>query len=132
MIALLPVRAWVGDAMAVDRGAWQLNATNNIATNDQLARTTGLNGTEFQQPAPVECPMAALFSAPSPSGDQMPSAVPDAPCGSCDTCELCLAIVTVAAPLAWVQPAGLHAPPGVDGYAFSSAEPLAGFKPPIS
>lgn len=113
-IALLPLRGWVGDAMAVSLVA------QNLA---------GVSATALAEPAPAQampdCPMRAQASDAS-TGEGLGS------CGNCDTCNLCLAVLATSevagTPPSWL-PQALRAGPGER---FASAEAMPGIKPPIS
>lgn len=114
MIALLPVRGWVGNAMAVDMAAQQTLQTRS----------------EGKTPAamPEDCPMVAGAAAGA-TGDPATAA---GHCNDCDTCELCLALASFSWPsgalgsftAAGESPSGRHR--------FSSAEGGTRLKPPIS
>lgn len=115
MIALLPVRGWVGNAMAVDMAAQQA----------QQAAANAESGIEASA-MPEDCPMHAQAS------EAETSQADGAHCNGCNTCELCLALASFTWP--GLQPAAftLHAEPLAGGTLFTSAERASGFKPPIS
>jgi hypothetical protein len=118
MIALLPVRGWVGSAMAVDMAAQQVTMAQQAAP----AAEPGAAASAM----PEDCPMFAQVSeAETPVAD-------GAHCNSCNTCQLCLALASFTWP--GLQPAGftLHAEPLPGGTLFTSAERASTFKPPIS
>ncbi len=115
MIALLPLRGWVGNAMAVDMAAQQVHMV--AALGDAPAEAM-----------PEDCPMR--LQAADPSGST--SAQGGGMHCSCDTCELCLALASfsgVYLPASHFTPvAGLVA----DGIRFDSADRATHLKPPIS
>lgn len=115
MIALLPVRGWVGNAMAVDMAAQQA----------QQAAANAESGIEASA-MPEDCLMHAQAS------EAEASQADGAHCNGCNTCELCLALASFTWP--GLQPAAftLHAEPLAGGTLFTSAERASGFKPPIS
>jgi hypothetical protein len=118
MIALLPVRGWVGNAMAVDMATQQVAMTQQTAPDAEPSTEASA--------MPEDCPMFAQANeAETPVAD-------GAHCNSCNTCELCLALASFTWP--GLQPAGftLHAEPLAGGNDFTSAERASGFKPPIS
>jgi hypothetical protein len=117
MIALLPVRGWVGNAMAVDMAAQQVTMAQQTASDAE----PGAGASAM----PEDCPMFA-----QDSGAQTP--VADGGHCSCNTCELCLALAFFTWPD--LQPTGFtpHAEPLPGGTLFSSAERASSFKPPIS
>lgn len=114
MIALLPVRGWVGNAMAVDMASQQvLQAQAGVKTSSAM---------------PEDCPMHA-GTAGETATDPLKGA---GHCNDCNTCELCLALATFtgsAGAMASFTPAA--APPSV-GQIFSSAGSSTRLKPPIS
>jgi hypothetical protein len=125
MIALLPVRGWLGNAMAVDM------ASQAVAKAQKAGSPVPANVViDAEASMPADCPMHAQ------SADTAAAAI-DAEAGSvhcnaCDTCELCLALATStwsdAATLAFAP----HAAPLATGYRFTSADRFSSFKPPIS
>lgn len=125
MIALLPVRGWVGHAMAVDMAAQQVTLAQQATPDAEPGAAASA--------MPEDCPMHAQASSPTDmAGD------PDAPvangsyCEGCNTCQLCLALASFT----WAdpQPSAFipHAEPLTGGSHFTSAERASGFKPPIS
>jgi hypothetical protein len=125
MIALLPVRGWVGHAMAVDMAAQQVMQAQQ-ATPDAEPGVEALAMSE-------DCPMHAQASGPvEPAGDPGAPVAEGSHCKGCNTCQLCLALASFT----WVgpQPTAFtpHAEPLAGGSNFSSADRASGFKPPIS
>jgi len=122
MIALLPIRGWVGDVMAADM------VTQRLATVQQVQVVA-------QQPADAtadphaDCHGKAAAHSPAPATD---SATTATDCGSCTSCQVChsVGMATVAGASPFVP--APHAAPPVRGTHFASAEPARGFKPPIS
>lgn len=112
LIALLPVRGWVGNAMALDMAAQQAVAVSAPSA------------------MPDDCPMHAEMAARDGDSSQQESA--GAHCSDCDTCQLCLALASLSwadLPMdAWSR----HAGPLDSGLRFSSADSVSGLKPPIS
>jgi hypothetical protein len=104
---VLLLRAWAGEVMAGQMLAHQLQAAANLA----------------QVVHPSDCPGAALMEA---APDQSEST-----CGSCLQCQDCS---MNALPSLATRPAQAIAPQpdATMRLAFSSAEPLPGFKPPIA
>ena len=114
MIALLPVRGWVGNAMAVD-----------MASQQVLQAQAGVKASSAM---PEDCPMHAGTAA-EPATDPVKAA---GHCNDCNTCELCLALASFtwsAGAMASFKPAAI--PPSA-GHLFSSAERSTRLKPPIS
>lgn len=122
MIALLPIRGWVGDVMAADM------VTQRIATVQQVQVVAQPPADATADPH-ADCHGKAAAHKPAPAADAGTAATD---CGSCTSCQVChsvgMATVAGAAPLV---PAP-HATPSLRGLHFASAEPARGFKPPIS
>ncbi len=124
MIALLPIRGWVGDVMAADMVTQRMAAAAQVPV-------------QAQQPAPAaadshaDCHGNAAADSPAsqPAGDSNTAA---ADCGNCTSCQVCHAVAMAVTPgVDPVAPAHSAAPP-LRGTHFASAEPARGFKPPIS
>jgi hypothetical protein len=109
MIALLPVRGWVGNAMALDAAVHPASAVQ-VEPGQPLASM------------PEDCPMHA----------QVADNADSAGCQGCDTCQLCLALASLSWSASAHAPSLPHAAPTVSGSRFSSADRLPGVKPPIS
>jgi len=127
MIALLPMRGWVGNAMAVEMAAQQATQARQAAPGAE----TGAEAAAM----PEDCPM--LTKASSPSGTAGNKQGPEAPladsshCKGCNTCQLCLALASFT----WADPQPFAFTPHTSpagGSLFSSADRAPGFKPPIS
>ncbi|MCJ0762345.1 hypothetical protein [Variovorax terrae] len=127
MIALLPLRGLVGDAMAVEMLSAPGHAMETIAEDDHATRTSGHSDHENQALTDAACAGHAQASddAASPLSAH-------ADCGTCAACQIChtvaLAVVDAAAAAAALP----QMPPPVGGERFSSNTPSPGFKPPIS
>jgi hypothetical protein len=140
MIALLPLRGWVGDAMAtqmaVSAHVQQENATESIAVHaHHSGATTHSHDETFSdvKPAPNAGKAPDCHSQHPLTSSK---AVEDDPAqGHCDTCTSCQACFFVAlATQSAVQQASPapHGVPCTSGNTFTSATPAQGFKPPIS
>ena len=129
MIALLPVRGWVGNAMAVDMAMQQVFMLASAASGK--ARASGVGGASTPASAmPEDCPMSAQhLGAKSVEGDQADETA--ASC-SCNSCELCLALATLTFPTLATAAFTPHAEPPSHGTRFSNAERGFSLKPPIS
>ena len=117
MIALLPLRGWAGNVMAVDMAGKQVAA----------AQIAAVSGAEISSSAamPADCPMltqAAGTDDPVEAG---------AHC-SCDTCDLCLALASVKDTNLAAATFTPHTAPQAASAGFSSADRAHGLKPPIS
>jgi hypothetical protein len=122
MIALLPIRGWVGDVMAADM------VTQRIAALAQVP-------VQVQQPADAaadphaDCHGKAAATSPAlpAAGDALAT-----DCGNCTSCQVCHSVAMAATPGAGTLAPAPHAAPPLRGTHFASAEPARGFKPPIS
>ncbi|MGH6625614.1 MAG: hypothetical protein ACRECD_03550 [Burkholderiaceae bacterium] len=126
MIALLPLRGWVGDVMAMEMTSQQLIAAKTIASSTQITGAQSQFNDASQAPMPADCPMLAM-AADQATGDAL-LASSSAVCSSCD---LCLAMAVTAA----IQPPAPsflpRAAPLIEGARFASADLLPSLKPPI-
>ena len=120
MIALLPLRGWVGDVMAMERLEQALTITPAEAAVHGECHAAHIHHGQG----------AAHGDVNQPAGDGSTHAQAD--CSGCTICQIChsvvLASATVPARTA-VLPAAL--PPSLVRL-YASAEPVPGFKPPIS
>ena len=114
MVVLLPLRGWVGNAMAVDTAAQRV-----MTAQAQTANAV---------PMLTDCAMAMQISTDTVKQVSQNSWH----CPSCDTCQLCLALAT-ASQVTWLaKPITRHSAVLLAGVAFESAESALSFKPPIS
>ena len=131
MIAILPLRGWVGDAMATEMAVMQVQHQQSPHAQHVHPSGTeaGIDGDEAMQEmasdagAMHDCEGHASTGEPSANGDH------------CETCAACQACHTVA--LAATAPAaGLNfspiAVPAPERVHFASAEAALRQKPPIS
>ena len=114
MLVLLPLRGWVGNAMAVDMAA-QIVMTAQAQTANAVPMLT-------------DCAMAMQISTDSVKQVSQNSWY----CPSCDTCQLCLALATPSQVRWLAKPITRHGAVLLAGVAFASAESAFSFKPPIS
>ena len=123
MIALLPIRGWVGDVMAADM------VTQRIASVAQIPL-------QVQQPADAaadshaDCHGKAAADNPAsqPAGDSKTATVD---CGNCTSCQVCHSVAMAPKALANPVAPAHSAAPSPRRTHFASAEPARGFKPPI-
>lgn len=129
MVVLLPLRGWVGDAMAME-----LLGTALPQPAAMHAMHDGTRGSDAQtdagQPIALHADCPGHAGAANVPADDAAHASTD--CATCSACQICHSVgltpivpQLAAAPLTASQPQGhaLH---------FSSAERAPGFKPPIS
>ena len=122
MIALLPLRGWVGSAMAHEPGtgvtmAVQAHVAQAHAADADAAAHEDCMGHEAAAPAADAAPESdsAGFACPT--------------CADCQACSA-VGLATAAAsliPLSFDRPQ-----PAAPVVGFASADPAPGFKPPIS
>ena len=129
MIALLPLRGWMGNAMAVDMALQQVVMTQSAARDK--TRMPGEDAAMATSTAmPEDCPMSAQHQGGKSVGDGQAEGAA-ASC-NCNSCELCLALATFAFPTLATTTFTPHAEPPSHGTRFSSAERVFSLKPPIS
>lgn len=133
LIALLPLRGWAGDAMAVDMLAQPAVAIENVAVD---AVSTG-----HKHPMHAENAMTSHAQCMEHAPDAMATGhtgdahgAPQQPHHNnhCTTCQVCSVIPVALQAAVPLLPVTLHSVPHYAGAAFASAEPARGFKPPIS
>lgn len=127
MIVLLPLRGWVGEAMAVEMLAQQPNAIQNIAATAEDISVSDHSYTKIQTDH-APCPGHAESAEHAEH-----AADPSTPhCGTCPLCQMCN---TVAAPASWAMPSALwqgHTQPATGHARYASAPAAFALKPPIS
>lgn len=126
MIALLPLRGWVGDAMAMEMAA---------ATLEQPAQATGLGAVhthDSRTAADFDAQTAMHADCPGHADSHAETAQTSSNCGSCAACQICHA-VALAPSLPHLAPGPMSAErPPTAGPDFASADRAQGIKPPIS
>jgi hypothetical protein len=120
MIALLPLRTWAGDIMAI-----QMLTPAGFAQSAAVVDTPGPS--HEMQKAEADCPGHSAQALDAAKKQSSPSH-----CSACVTCQICHSVAaTVSAPELIA-----HAPfvqvPAFDTPRFTSAEPALSQKPPIS
>jgi hypothetical protein len=112
LAVLLPLRAWVGDAMAGEM------------LDQQVAAHVHQQGEP--PPAAHDCDH---HGAPAAEQEQA-HAHPAADCPTCSACQVCSSVALSPLPPAVTVGVFHHPPPQHVQRAFSSAEPVLAFKPP--
>jgi uncharacterized protein involved in copper resistance len=120
MLVLLPLRGWVGEALAGEMIQQQL----------QQAAPAALHAMDHPNMAhAMDHDCAGHDDHAGPAQHGQPAAQG---CGTCASCQVCSAFA-LAVPVTTVQCADFgHAPPLFDAPRFASAERQAAFKPPKS
>ena len=136
MIALMPMRIWAFDMMAVSMAAQQLLVAQTVQST-QIAQS-GIDGQsssaqsveQAQTPTSTDCPMMFLLTGKQ-LGDTK-GKVGSTVSQVCTTCQLCMGFVTGYAPPGPLLMPLPHAAVWLGSTSFTSAERAPGFKPPIS
>ena len=113
MLALLPMRGWAGDVMAIRMAGHQPVVVEKVASAPH-----------------AECAEHAHANAHPASGAH--DAKTNGDCPSCAGCQVCSSVALFMQPSAVAVSRLPHGVPSMTGAAFTSAEPAPGFKPPIS
>lgn len=133
MIALLPIRGWLGDAMAVEMVRHSLPAASLVAQEASPASVA----------ADAHC-HEAMGAADDSGMDTMAHHHDDGNssgndhgtdhqgCGTCTACQVCHTVALGGMPLVDIAHSAPQAPPAAHAARFASAEPVLGLKPPIS
>lgn len=129
LIALLPLRGWVGEAMAGQMLQQQLAELSHSAPAPSAHRTPAFthddclgHGEAAERAAQAQ---AAAAERPDPAFH--------AGCLTCAACQVCSAVALLALPAAATGSAELpQAVPQSRAWTVASAEPAGVFKPPIS
>lgn len=134
MIALLPLRGWMGDAMATEMALTQLQSTQ-FATKIMASHAHGIShgahfyhesgAAEAVQEGPVahDCAESASDDAFHPE---------DTCCVSCAACQVCHTLALSPVPADLNDLVSAHTLPYAAITSFASAEAALGKKPPIS
>jgi hypothetical protein len=113
MIALLPIRGWLGDAMAFEMVQHSLPAA--AAHCQDAMDASGAMG---------KSDPATTHDGNHGAGQQN--------CGTCGACQVCHTVALGGMPRFDAPRTAPHAPPASYPARFASAAPAPGLKPPIS
>ena len=130
MIALLPIRSWAADMMAVSMALQQWHAVASVQSAIDGQNTSGQPVAQVQPTMPADCPMMAVLVGKlvRDTGDETGSPVFKV----CSTCQLCMGLVTGYVPCdSSLMPLPQTAL-WLGSASFTSAERSTGFKPRIS
>ena len=126
MIALLPLRGWVGDAMAMEMAAATLEQPA------QAIESGAVHTHDSRFAADLDTQAAMHADCPGHADSHAETAQTSSNCGSCAACQICHA-VALAPSFPHLAPAPLSAErPRTAGPDFASADRAQGIKPPIS
>ena len=133
MIALLPVRGWMGNAMAIDM-ALNMTMQQALITQSSTENATPASGGNAVSQVSAAMPEDCLMSAQDQNGKFVKGeqAGETAASCNCNSCELCLALATFTFPTMGTATFTPHAEPPSHGTRFSNAERVVSLKPPIS
>lgn len=141
MIVLLPLRGWMGDAMATGMATGTVAATSQHrqAATEMVAGHAHAMGSadHFEHQTASQEPVQALHDCAGHASDQSSHAADshDNRDGHCDSCQACQACHTVALSRTAVILETAFSDPGLPHAAaaqFTSAQAALGQKPPIS
>lgn len=113
LIALLPLRSWAGDAMAIQMAAQTIPATAASPNSEH-----------------ADCMEHAAMADDGATHDKAPTA--DGHCNTCAACQACSAVALVFPDTAVALAALHHSVPQWTAVRFTSADRALGQKPPIS
>ena len=111
MIALLPMRMWAAEGMAVRMASDKAMSATSVSAMESM---------------PEDCPMMAKAKADAGSEDGAPQAA-----AHCMACHLCAASACLPE-VAFEQGPAPTGPPVARGLSFASAELARDLRPPIS
>lgn len=135
MIALLPLRGWMGDAMATQMAVQALQAAQAPAASPDVDEpaSSGLTAPHHGAASSFVVGMASdcarHVSDDAAAGG---AASVDANCENCSACQACHTVALSAVGHRQAAYAPLGPVPGSGMMFFASADPASGQKPPIS
>lgn len=145
MIALLPIRGWLGDAMAVEMAKHSLPVAASAAASMATAAADAHcheamqagdhSGMDMQTSADtddVPAPFAHATHDTHDRHDNEGAGADHQGCGTCTSCQVCHTVALGGMPLVDTVHSAPQAPPAAHASRFASAEPAQGLKPPIS
>lgn len=132
MIALLPLRGWVSDAMATGMLASQVQqeqqtASKTVATH---AHEAGVKAHQANETGVADTTQTAADCSGHASGGEVHAA--DTHCESCSICQACHTVALTPAAADATAVFNLRTLPRAAVAQFASAETALGQKPPIS
>ncbi len=116
LIAMLPLRSWAGDAMAIQ-----------MATAPGLTATVGVSASESTH---VDCLERTEMGSDSTPQDQATDAIGH--CNTCSACQACSAVAYVIPETTLALVPLPHSVPSCSAAHFTSADRALGQKPPIA
>lgn len=131
MIALLPIRGWLGDAMAVEMVRHSLPAAE-AAVSMATAATEAHCHEAMDDGNSMNMQMDMADHAGSHDNHSSNDGTGHQGCGTCTACQVCHTVALGGMPLVDIVHSAPQAPPAAHAARFASAEPAQGLKPPIS
>lgn len=123
LIVLLPVRGWVGDAMAGQMLAQQVAASQSVASTPDSTRTGGHFGHEMAvETDAMPCPDHAAADPHHPPGKA---------CAGCTSCDVCHTVALAPPALLALPGAAPGAPAATTVWRPASVDTRTLDKPPI-
>jgi hypothetical protein len=137
MIALLPIRGWIGDAMAVEMVRHSLPATAAASADGAAAEAhchDAMGAMNDMSAMGADDAVGTNTAMDMPGHDNSPTAgsADHQGCGTCTACQVCHTVALGGLPLADTVHGVPQATPAARTARFASAEPAQGLKPPIS
>lgn len=129
MIALLPIRGWLGDAMAVEMVRHSLPAASVVAEEASPA-SVAADAHCHEAMEAADSGMDAM--AHHDDGNSSDHGTDHQGCGTCTACQVCHTVALGGMPFVDIAHSAPQAPPAARAARFASAEPVLGLKPPIS
>jgi hypothetical protein len=136
MIALLPLRSWAGDIMAMEMASQHLNAITLIAETTDDTWVNGHFGSQTSAEtarSTADCPgHVAMAPQESPGAVDAVDSAPNGHCSTCGVCQICHTVALASATLWLAQSFATSSLLPFGSSRFTSALPALGLKPPIS
>lgn len=139
MIVLLPIRGWLGDAMAVEMARHAMPAIAAAAASDAESVAASAHcheamgaGDDMASMADMAMDHATAHDAGDDHDAQHDAGVGHQGCGTCTVCQVCHTVALGGLPAAAIAHDAPQPPPAFRTARFASAEPVPGLKPPIS
>lgn len=131
MIALLPIRGWLGDAMAVEMVRHSLPAASLVAQEASPA-SVAVDAHCHEAMEAADSGDMSTMAHHHDDGNGSDHGTDHQGCGTCTACQVCHTVALGGTPLIDIVHSAPQAPPAAHAARFASAEPVPGLKPPIS
>lgn len=140
MIVLLPIRGWLGDAMAVEMARHAMpavavaasEASESVAANAHCHEAM-VAGDDMSGMTDMSMSHATAHDAGGGHDDPPHDAdIGHQGCGTCTVCQACHTVALSGLSATVIAHEAPQAPPAFHATRFASTEPAPGLKPPIS